>query len=547
MAISVEPQSSITLVKCKLESDYKNTFTFSSLSNQTTYFNGLSKKVIGSNNYAYIRKDNSIDVDEPLDSLLQYNYLFYTNTGFSNKRFYCFINRLEYVNENTTRIYIQTDVFQTWYFDIEWNRCFVEREHVNNDSFGANTVPENVELGEYLCNSVEDVFPQAGDSTTMYIGIAASYVPDEIGLNVINTKYNGIFSGTPILLFDSAQGATNYIRILDKLAKADSIVSVFMVPSTIIQGVITFENVTIESITTHVAKISASNAATDMGLYETTVNSNLNGYVPVNRKLLTFPYNYAYVTNNCGGSMEIHYEDFYFGENNPELYYYIRTIGSLTPGMSISCFPTNYKKIPDSLTTAYSYNYGLTLGKYPVCSWNSDTYTNWLTSQGVNIGLKFASSVGSLGVGAGLALTGAATGVGIGMMAAGLGGITSSIASVYTHSLVPPSAEGNVNSGDATFSRGELKFVIHKMSIRPEYAAIIDEFFSAYGYKVNRIKVPNITGRLNWNYVKTIGCNADGDIPQEDLQTIKSACDAGITFWHNPANIYNYSLANSII
>ena len=64
---------------------------------------------------------------------------------------------------------------------------------------------------------------------------------------------------------------------------------------------------------------------------------------------------------------------------------------------------------------------------------------------------------------------------------------------------------------------------------------------------LNRIKVPNITGRSQWNFIKTIGCNADGDIPQEDLETIRTACDHGITFWHNPANIYNYSLTNSIV
>ena len=91
MAINVEPQSSIKLVKCKLEADYKNTFTFSSLSNQTTYFNGLTTKTIGNNNYAYVRKDGAVEVDEPIDTLIQYNYMYYTNTGFSNKRFYCFI------------------------------------------------------------------------------------------------------------------------------------------------------------------------------------------------------------------------------------------------------------------------------------------------------------------------------------------------------------------------------------------------------------------------------------------------------------------------
>ena len=48
---------------------------------------------------------------------------------------------------------ILTDVFHTWQCDITYNQCFVEREHVNDDTVGLHTVPENVETGEYICNS----------------------------------------------------------------------------------------------------------------------------------------------------------------------------------------------------------------------------------------------------------------------------------------------------------------------------------------------------------------------------------------------------------
>ena len=85
------------------------------------------------------------------------------------------------------------------------------------------------------------------------------------------------------------------------------------------------------------------------------------------------------------------------------------------------------------------------------------------------------------------------------------------------------------------------------MSIRQEYAKIIDDYFSAYGYKVNSVKTPNITGRRNWNYVKTVGCYIEADIPQDDLQEIKTLFDKGITLWHNPATFADYSQTNDII
>jgi hypothetical protein len=68
-----------------------------------------------------------------------------------------------------------------------------------------------------------------------------------------------------------------------------------------------------------------------------------------------------------------------------------------------------------------------------------------------------------------------------------------------------------------------------------------------FGYKVNSLKIPNITGRTNWNYVKTVGCYLAGDIPQEDLAELKSMFDKGITFWHNPATFCDYSQSNAIV
>ena len=87
----------------------------------------------------------------------------------------------------------------------------------------------------------------------------------------------------------------------------------------------------------------------------------------------------------------------------------------------------------------------------------------------------------------------------------------------------------------------------YRMGITSEYAKIIDDYFSAYGYKVNTIKVPNITGRTNWNYVKTIECNIHGFIPQKDCIEIKNMFNAGVTFWHDPSHFLDYSQSNTIV
>lgn len=83
------------------------------------------------------------------------------------------------------------------------------------------------------------------------------------------------------------------------------------------------------------------------------------------------------------------------------------------------------------------------------------------------------------------------------------------------------------------------------MSIKKEYAEIIDNYFTMYGYKVNTLKIPNLKNRPNWNYVKTIDVNIIGDIPQNHLQTIKNMFNNGVTLWHNPSTFLDYSQNNS--
>ena len=177
--------------------------------------------------------------------------------------------------------------------------------------------------------------------------------------------------------------------------------------------------------------------------------------------------------------------------------------------------------------------------KYPTCSWKSDSYTNWLTQNSVNIAISTVSNLSSIGVGA---YTG-----NVNAVASGALGIANTLSQVYEASFMPNQAKGNTNGGDITCSNEMMGFTAYQMSIRNEYAKIIDNYFNMFGYKINLVKVPNITGRSNWNYVKTIDCNFDGDIPQTDLNIIKTMFNNGVTLWHDPNSMYNYSNSNNIL
>ena len=538
---AITPQTELRLLKCPIESDNRNQMTFSNKTAQYNYFNGLPKIIV--DNFTYQRKDSVIRYPAHIDSILTYNYVMYQNEAYSNKWFYAFITGMEYVNDNMTYITIKTDVYQTWQFDMVWKRSFIEREHVNVDTVGTHTVPEGLETGEYVCNSTTRIF-NGGDT---YIAIACSDAPDEISPRT-SKVFNGIFSGCEIYLFDQTQGASNFIRAMALDAKMDAIVAVYMIPQSLFTGqTITWKIVDItrnkKTITTRVAYAPTSTASIVLNTSSSfSAPNSLDGYTPVNNKLKVYPYSYFYITNNAGNDVPFRYEDFV---NNTAQF---RTIGTLTPSGSIRCIPLNYKKLAETSSTSnLSFNAGVAVGKYPICSWSNDAYTNWLTQNSVNYAFSMVGGVGSMILGGAMIATGVGAAAGIGAIAGGAAMVANTLKEQYNHSLIPDQAQGNINSGDVQFSTGKMEVRAYKMSLRYEYAYIIDRYFTMYGYKINQTAIPHITGRRNWNYVKTIGANIQGDIPEDDMNEIKAMFNNGVTLWHNPSTYLDYSQNNDII
>ena len=552
--ISITPQGQVYLCKTPLENDYKNQLTFSDATAQQTYFTSKIYRNLGDDDYTYIKKDNVIKVGLPIDNIIECNYLFYKNKGFTNKIYYCFITDMEYINENCTAVTIETDVYQTYMFDIVKKACFVEREHTNDDTLGKNTVPERLDTGEFVINEYEPFDEYAND---YLIVVGTTKLPKEITQSIIAnlpTKvYNGIFSGLYYIALRSVNDATKFLMVMDGQGIGDSVYDVFIIPKSIVTiSNNQWQNIDMDLIigidswtysgTANVWYKIIPNSQTEAVMVNKqtiTRNTTLNGYTPKNNKMFTGEFNYMYVTNNAGQDIKYNYEDFY---NNTPIF---SLKGAITPGCSIRLVPQNYKNYEQGSGEDDICNpYGLTGAKYPVCSWTSDSYTNWLTQQGINIE---ANSLGNAVTTIGSTVAG-----GVGSAGIGLAGGIAELMDVDTtlsdkRAYLPIHAKGNVNSGDVTYAMGKNQFILYKMSCRYEYAKRIDDYLSMFGYRTNDVKIPNLTGRTNWNYVKTKGCNFEGDIPQIYLNKIKEIFDKGITLWHNANTMYDYSQSNNIV
>lgn len=539
--------SKVYLLNTPLEDDMKNTLYFASSSAQQSYFNSVIGKTY--TNVSYQSDTRTFRCPAQVDTVRQYNYMMYQNTAYSNKWFYCFIKKATYVSDGYTDIEFEVDPLQTFMFDISVRTSFVEREHTNNDTAGNNTLPENVELGSYVKNSVTGT-GQIGASTMWYAVGVSDFPGGQKPATMPASKVNGLPNGLFYIFTDSTNNLHTIAQMYDDAGQANAIVTMFVFPKQILyirqgdSGHFAFTETTwhysgsrFDSGTITVYVPTSNNLFGTITENYTISKPTRVGmsYTPRNAKLLTFPYCYFNISNNAGSTVTYHYEDF---TGNPKFNY----VGVLDVGCSTKLYPTNYKNMTifDGAIQDNPYDYGVTGGKFPTISWNSDAYTNWLTQNAVNIGISLGGTALSTIASAGMGNYAGAIGT-------ALNGVSSAVAQFYQASLMPDQAKGNTNVGDLNYTAHQNKFTVFELSIKPQYAQIIDDYFDMFGYKTCRLKVPYSNHRQNWWYTKTIDVNIVGNVPNDEMNKIKSAYNNGLTFWKNPANFLNYSVSNGTI
>lgn len=254
------------------------------------------------------------------------------------------------------------------------------------------------------------------------------------------------------------------VNILQAFTNNDSVFAVYMVPENILNNTETGMHFNQTAPVTQTKSI--------------TKPTTLNGYSPKNNKLLTFPFCFLNISNNNGSSNTLQYELF----NDTDCNFKIK--GVPTIGGSIKCLPVNYKTTnADGVEEE-----GIQAGKFPTLSWSADEFTNWLTQNGVNIGLGVASNILTIIGGVGMMATGGGGLAGAGAVVQGGMGIANTMGQIYEHQLTPNSARGNTNAGDINTCTNTNTFYFYKMSIKQEYAKIIDDFMSMFRLQSKQLK-----------------------------------------------------------
>ena len=522
----IEPNSNIKIYKdVPLDNTYNHTLYFSSLSEQNAYFHAspsILKYNLTAQSYQRVVK-GSMRVAIKSDNLYDCNYLAFQNASFGTKWFYAFITSVEYVNNETSEITFEIDPLQTYLFDVQLKDCFVEREHSETDNIGDNIQAEPVETGEYVISD----YGLVGNTTDMLVVIMIAVESETTSGDL----YEGIYGGCDIWAYNSNDTTSITAKVREYIQRPDQIIAMYMCPKMLIPDVTDGGK--------HLAysSVSVSNTNTLPSVEEES--QDFGGYIPKNNKMYTYPYNFLRIDNASGQSLNLRYE--FFDDLKPV----IEIQGTFLMPVKLVARPCSYKGLPSySELGGYtsSKSEAISLESYPMCSWNVDSFKSWLAQNSVPVALNTIAGVTNSAIASAYSTHPIAS-----FTSGTIGAVANILSQGYSASIVADQCRGNISNGNVNVARGIQAFYKQRCHVTKDFAIVIDNFFSVYGYATNKVKKPNISSRPHWNYVKTNGCVLKGNAPADDVRKICSIYDSGITFWKNPSEVGDYSLDNSAV
>lgn len=559
---------------------------------RANYFQGKTVTNLTSDTgYNYVRGSGAIRVNKNKETLYNVNYMMYRNSNFGSKWFYAFIDSMEFINANCTEIKFSIDVWQTWESSLTFKESFIVRQHIkkSEDTIGANLQPEGftnlryVEEKRFRKNLIRE------QQQIYYYMLCASSWYDEKSKNFVETNNSGLIdnnlSGIFIIPFESEIYLRNYVNnyLQDTANRAQEIIAIYCVPWDSFTGK-EFTNGIPLGISPNVQGSenewwSADNRYRLNKL--TSIDIGTHGISNIktakNNKMYTFPFTKVILTNNNGSSLTYRQEWFDGTKTDGNDIVFKVTTSPLLPVNSV-CRPENYREGDE--TNA------IILSGFPQCSWVTDTYKMWLAQnqnmlayqQATPIINGITNQVNNLIAGT----TGGASNVISGMnsltqntepkaqantLLGLIAGRISSLGSQATGTisnavstgeqiwqfyakkgdmeLQPNYSQGVYNSANVMGAIEKLCFTVVFQRLSYEQFIQIDNYFSKFGYAINDFKNVSYNNRSNYDYIQTAQVTIEGDVPEEDMNNIKTIFNNGVRIWHNPTNFLNYNVDNN--
>ena len=506
----------------KMDKNYDNVLDYST-EDILSLLNSPSHLVASASNYSFIRKNGRISTGFTYSQCLKSNYMAFQNTDYDNKWFFAWIDDVEYKGEKCTEITYTIDAWTTFYNDWNSTSTMVLREHVADDTIGANIQPENVVIGAYQTINTSN----AGISDSQYgVGfIVSDYPTGDAPLDYIANMQGGVFNGMSGGFYrgtddtNTLDMAVNLIKAYDEEGRPDAIHAIYAVPSIF--------------FTTNEEMIDNGIYTRD---YVVEIPSDNIVYAGIkNNKIFTFPYTKLVVSDNNGTSTELAFEYF---KNNKATF---TLKGRRNPMVEIVLYPDEYKG------EVANYENQLYLTGFPTCAWATDYFKNWYLNNYQSLSNNMLSNTIGNTIGAvGNIATGNVAGV-VGNVSSMITTVMNASNTINVAKMQPNIARGSRSAGNINLcEKNKMDFKFSTQTLLSEDLKKIDDYFTMFGYAINQIKVPEFKSRPNFNYVQIVGNIGYGNVPSKYMNIINQSCNKGVTIWHSHENLGNYDIDNSI-
>lgn len=597
----IHPNGTIQLFRgINLDNRYMHTLYFANTAAQTAYFDAFVDAGLNFTAQSYSRPYRGfVRLRIPADKCMDVTYMRFHNNRTGSRWFYAFVNSVNYVNENTSDISYEIDVMQTWFTQAEnpIQASYVEREHVNvaDDVLTKQLEPEP--FGSEIYDFTEIATISGQGYQTMDEIFAPSDPQQQLSSYsfVINTTdepnasliyRDGIINGTKFLALDplSSVGIVTAMEAQlgswDKQEQKADIVDMFMFPTY-------FAGQMDPNTETYFENTQPHNQAT-VAISHPRKYSN---YVPQNKKLYGYPFAYLLVTTMDGDAGEYRWEYFegdVTSQNASPIEFEMNAC--CAGGGSIEMHPRSYNGFDNNADCK------VVMNNFPKCAYSYDAYQAYVASGGQTKAYYQATMAEKKGMNAkrrgfikdapaailaGAAAVGAAAAVPAGAGAAAVtaaaapGAISASqitgsmtlnqqraeyemdealhkVAFEFADSMYEPNIVVGASVPNIAVGAGYLCYKFYHAHIRDDEMVKVDNYLSVYGYAVNNVKKPNLTGRAHWNFVKTRDCVIAGNMPSSSKAAIAKIIDGGIFFWNSSgtpstvnANIGNFLISTN--
>lgn len=582
--------NSVILYNCKINHNglFNCNFGGSGATRDTTMgsTNNLATVKFTYSNCTYMRKDKTITVDENADVLdaAGVNYCRYINPDFNNTMyFYAFVEKIEYVAPSTSRLYIRTDVFMTYFDKIEWGTQYVERSNkivpfATHEFQGR--APGGAFATDYLSNSAytspicyysfsipagftfypydpldNDEYPHNG----WVIIRMNKRVFDDPNQDSITPVISGLPSGCYWLAVNPKK-LEWFLEIIsgpqdDADFTIEDVAEIYYVPRDCISigNAYMVEKEGAGGGCEYYSFLSAWDGSHERRRWD-NVKKMFNGYIPKNEVLLRYPYNFVKITDRAGHEWVFKPEMFQQQEAGHFDIFYSKyfTIGD---GVSLGVRIENYMDAGSKDGLCVFQN-------FPQIGTVSDSYQQYLALNKNSLQNQYRW----LGYDAALGVTSAGIKTAGGFMS---GKPTSAISGAkgtfdalinydrQTDAIDAKLADMKSLPGSVVCSGGgNLSLMMQSAGLFIEYWSIdavaaqkIDETYDAIGYPVNELSSSNLIEiKEKYTYFKTRNCHITGVIPEDDRAEIDKIFDSGVTIWHEASSygVYDISANNPV-